>query len=359
MARVAAWLFDGVSARRREVELVSDGGEQLELIATDGGAELDPVALSSLVRREDQGGHPVFGHADIHGWRLGITGAIPPDLAARLPGHKHYGGVIDRFGLWPTAGAFAAVSAVALLVAFTVPQWLAPLVPPSWEQRMGDAIVGDFGGRFCDAAPGKAVLDAMVAKIDRRKGLQVEVANIDMVNAAALPGGKVILFKGLILNAKSPEEVAGVLAHEIGHVRERHVMQALLRQFGLSILLGGANSDAIGQLGGIVTLGYGREAEREADQFARTRMRAADISPLGVAAFFRRLAKAEAVVGEGRAARLVGYISSHPLSTERRAAFEASARKGHNYTPTLSKAQWTALKRICRDDKDVKEFDLF
>jgi len=49
----------------------------------------------------------------------------------------------------------------------------------------------------------------------------------------------------------------------------------------------------------------------------------------------------------------------HPLSAERRAAFEASARKGHNYIPTLSKARWTAFKRICRDDKDVKEFDLF
>ncbi|HBR85348.1 MAG TPA: peptidase, partial [Erythrobacter sp.] len=77
-----------------------------------------------------------------------------------------------------------------------------------------------------------------------------------------LPGGQVLLFDGLVQQAESPEELAGVLGHEVGHVRERHVMTALLRQFGMSILLAGADSGVTNGVFGLAAMGYSRDAER-------------------------------------------------------------------------------------------------
>jgi len=119
----------------------------------------------------------------------------------------------------------------------------------------------------------------------------------------ALPGSQVLLFDGLVQQAETPEELAAVLAHEIGHVRERHVMSALLRQFGLSILLSGANSGVVDNVFGFASLGYSRLAEREADAAGRRLLAQANISPLGAADFFDRLSTDEEAAG-GTAARL-------------------------------------------------------
>ena len=157
-------------------------------------------------------------------------------------------------------------SAAAVAIVLLSPQWLAPLIPDSVDEKLGDALVGDFGGRFCSTPAGDAALKKLVASLDANPGdLQVEVAKIDMVNAVALPGGKVILFDGLVKQARSPDEVAGVLAHEIGHVRERHVMQGLLRQMGLAVVLGGFDGSGGSTLNSLLSTTYTRDSEREAD----------------------------------------------------------------------------------------------
>jgi Zn-dependent protease with chaperone function len=74
----------------------------------------------------------------------------------------------------------------------------------------------------------------------------------------ALPGGNVILFDGLVKQARSPDEVAGVLAHEIGHVREKHVMQALLRQMGLAVVLGGIDGNSGALVNNMLSMSYSR-----------------------------------------------------------------------------------------------------
>ena len=103
------------------------------------------------------------------------------------------------------------------------------------------------------------------------------VVNSDVVNAFALPGGYVYINRGLIERADNLSEFAGVLAHEIGHVAERHSIEQLQRaqnaNLGLSVLYGvllGRNPSGVEQAGiqvggGAVFAGYGRDAEREAD----------------------------------------------------------------------------------------------
>ena len=130
--------------------------------------------------------------------------------------------------------------AVALGLYAAAPLYSGPLaarIPVAWEARFGNQMsktVLDLAGwKQCREPSGKAALDRLVerltAHLDSDYPIEVQVVDTDMVNAFAFPGGHVLLLHGLIDQAESVNEVAGVLAHEIGHVVKRHSMVALLR----------------------------------------------------------------------------------------------------------------------------------
>nr|WP_282098868.1 M48 family metallopeptidase [Qipengyuania sphaerica] len=216
-------------------------------------------------------------------------------------------------------------------------------------------MIGDLGNRVCSTPEGDAALAKLLDAVDPSQvQVRAGIANFDMVNAVALPGGQVLLFDGLVQDAETPEELAGVLGHEVGHVRERHVMTALLRQFGLSILLSGANTTVGDTMFGLAAMGYSRDAEREADEYSRARMEESRISPLGAAKFFERLGGD----GEGDENAVIGWVSSHPDPAERAKAYRAAA-KGKSFEPVLTEQEFGALKTMCEEDPDVEEFDFF
>jgi len=349
------WHYDGRTARRRlpRLTIVPDG-----FLLADEDGEDGPIAWEALVARDPSGSDPVYGLKGRPGWRLGFAGAIPPEIAPLLPRAERYGRLVDRHGLGRATLVLGAIAAVVLFAVLSAPRWIAPYVPASWERRLGDAIVGDFGGRLCNGPGGQAALNALVRKLDPAgPPLEVRVANIQMVNAVALPGGKIVIFSELLKEAKSPEELAGVLGHEIGHVRHRDVVQALLRQAGLSVVLGGLGGDAGGSFNALLAATYSREAESHADRSAVAALAAAGISPLGTAGFFARLGRMEARLG--RAGVALGYVSSHPLSSARERAFARSAVKGRAYAPALTPEQWKALVDICHNDPKVNRTPFF
>jgi beta-barrel assembly-enhancing protease len=350
MARI--WHFDGASAIRHEPEIILENdGFRLEFAS--GAKEQHRWVELSFINDK------VYGHKQIKGWRMGFNDPVPANILPHLPKPIKYGSIFDRFGLGPAIVGCLAISAACIGVVIKAPAWLAPLVPMSFEQKLGDAMVGDFGGRICNGPGGQQALDALVKRVEPNpEKLKVRVVNIGMVNAVALPGGNIFIFQGLLQAAKSPEELAGILSHEIGHVRNRDVMQALLRQMGLSIVLGVGNSDATGGVNALISSTYSREAETAADSYAIAAMRKANISPLDTAAFFARLAKMEQSLGKAQAA--LGYLSSHPLSQTREQAFRASAQPGASYTPIISADQWRLLVNSCKNDPKVaKDNGLF
>jgi beta-barrel assembly-enhancing protease len=348
-----AWHYDGKSAVRRKVE-VQTIGAQFFLLETE--RRHGPFAFADLEYIQHKGDADVYGLEGHDGWRLMLSGPMPPELAENLPARRRYGSWIDQLGLGKATIAFTLVSAAAVAVVLLSPQWLAPLIPSSVDQKLGDALVGDFGGRFCSTPAGRAALDKLVASLDENpQDLQVEVAKIDMINAVALPGGKVILFDGLVKQARSPDEVAGVLAHEIGHVREKHVMQALLRQMGLAVVLGGVDGNSGALVNNMLAMSYSREAEAEADAHSMKALGNAAISPVATASFFERLSELDGSARGGEDGQgIAGYMSSHPLSRERKKAFEKSIVKGKNYRPALTSAEWTELKTMCTQDRKAK-----
>jgi predicted Zn-dependent protease len=155
---------------------------------------------------------------------------------------------------------------------------------------------------------------------------QFKVVDSTQINAFALPGGFIYVNRGLIEEADNESELAGVIAHEIGHVVERHsvdqVKRAQLTGLGLSMLdifLGGRG--VTGQIANIAGqmvatgafLKYSRDAEREADQVGAKNVYDAGYDPHGMITFFEKLSR----LGQSHPNAIEGFFSTHPSPEER------------------------------------------
>ena len=339
------WHYDGRSALRRAAALV-DEGDTFRLVEQD--RETGPFAWADLTPSDAETDATSYGLKAAPGWRLGFLDAPAPAIAAKLPSVRRYGQLVDRFGLWRASLLSAGLAALVVAGVLRTPALVARMVPASVERRLGDLMVGDFGRRGCDDPAGQAALTALLKRIDGNDpNIDVHVVKLQMVNAVTLPGGRIVIFDGLLKAARSPDEVAGVIGHELGHVRHHDVTESLIRQLGLSVLLGGFEGHVGGYTNALLATAYSRKAERNADRFSLDLMRDAAVSPLPTAGFFRRLNK-----GAEGAERMFAYLNSHPVSVDRARAFEASADRRATYRPTLDAGQWAALKDICRGTKD-------
>jgi beta-barrel assembly-enhancing protease len=143
--------------------------------------------------------------------------------------------------------------------------------------------------------------------------------------------------------------VAGVLAHEIGHVGHKHPEAQMIRVMGVQVLLSLASGggDTFGSAAAMLTiLRYSRDAEREADAYARDMLKAAAIDPLGFKAFFESIKKETGELEEGTLGKLTSIISTHPMTDERIAAIEPLPA-GVIARAVLNDADWRALRGIC------------
>lgn len=265
-----------------------------------------------------------------------------------------------RIALW----SLFAVASLALIFLVGLPAFArmaAPLVPYSWEVSLGQSVEKDVlamvtpgGGkpRFCTepGTPGRAALDEMAKRLTASLNLQgplrIDVVDVQMTNAFALPGGRIFIFREVIEKAANADEVAGVLAHEIGHVVHRHSMRAVMHDGALSILVSMVLGDVTG--GSAIALlsrmmlgsAYSRDQERDADEVSVRLMREAGADPRAINLFFRRLLK------EDRGG--VSAFRSHPLTEERidtvdRLADDATGAP----KPILSREAWNALRSAC------------
>jgi Zn-dependent protease with chaperone function len=256
----------------------------------------------------------------------------------------------------------AAIVSLFMIVVYGVPALatrLAPLVPWRTEVALGKAVEGEVlrsltGGstRLCEApGAGKDALAKMVSTLTAHATLpgavNVRVVDTGMQNAFALPGGTIFMLRGLIEKAESADEVAGVLAHELGHVAARDSMRGVIHAGGISFLVGTLLGDFTGA-GAIVIaskflLGnrYSRENEAQADVFAIDTITKAggDVRALG--RFLQRVAK---VPGE----RQMELLLSHPVTDDRVSEIDRLAPRGSS-RPILSAAEWQALKSICKN----------
>ncbi|WP_026870778.1 M48 family metallopeptidase [Inquilinus limosus] len=276
------------------------------------------------------------------------------DDPAALPGLRAAGARLGgpeagsgRTILFWTLGLAAVIGAVLLLL----PQLsasIATLVPIEDEASLGDTVADSIEAMLrhpdaCNGAEGRAAVDALARRLlagqQSPYRFRVEVLDSDVPNALAAPGGRILVFRGLIDRMEDPDEFAGVLAHEMGHVLHRHGLQGIIRQQGLSILAmltGGSDLSRLGQAGSeLVALSYSRSFEREADETALRLLAGAGLRRDGLSTLFHRLAED---AGGGPA-----FLATHP-PLEERALLDTPDTAGAS---AMSDAEWRAVREMC------------
>ncbi|MFD2183901.1 M48 family metallopeptidase [Rhodoplanes azumiensis] len=357
----AAVFWDGVTARRRDVTLRLDTDA---LAILENGAETARWPWPDLRRRD--AGPDVTRVGCVSAENLARIDIADPGLAAaivaRAPAVEAATGGGRRFRLKVVIGSLAVAVSLVLTTLYLLPPVaarLVPFVPVAWEERLGGIadkqVRSIFGAETCEDPAGRAALDALTAKLvdaadigtgQAGAGVRIAVLRSATKNAVALPGGRIYLFDGLLQMARSPDEIAGVLAHEIGHVKGRDGLRSLIQAGGSSFLLGLLFGDVTGSSTVVfaarlmVDGSHSREAERAADRESARIMTALGRPAAPMAAFLMR------VTGEN-AGKGVSLLLTHPLSEERLEALKALDR-GTSGPPLLDDAQWKALQGICR-----------
>lgn len=271
----------------------------------------------------------------------------------------------------PTASRRLVVAAalVAGFVSIATGAWLylphlidaaVMATPRSWEEPIGRMammeLVGDH--EVCVDREGRAALDVMIDRLTRDDDadtpFQVIVVADRRINAFAAPDGWIVIYRGLIADANSAEEVAGVLAHEIGHAAERHILRMIGRAIGLRFIATLAGVGGALDYGAIfVQQSFSRDFERDADAHAVRRLTEAGITTSGFASFFERKREAAKTPGRGTLDEAVlAYLSTHPSDDERAATI---SRLRHNGGPVLSERQWARLRAICGQTRPIAE----
>jgi predicted Zn-dependent protease len=178
--------------------------------------------------------------------------------------------------------------------------------------------------------------------------IKIFVLDHEMVNAFALPGGYVVFFRGMIDAAQSPNEIAAVMAHEVGHVVNRDPTRHALRSAGSIGILGLLFGDFAGGAAvlfmteKLISANYAQAAESGADEFAYTALEDAKVSPAALGDMFERLRDKY-----GNTEGVVSHFVSHPTLTSRIERSRAEARATGEYGDILSDPDWINLKNIC------------
>ncbi len=365
MPSCRATFFDGVTATPRSIHIVwSDGQNALQLFDADG-RPLASWPLNQIRSQKDlnQGGAVLRLSAEEAPERISI-GTLDWDDLARLC-KLHASNDISakqkrRVGIW----AVFALGSVAAMVFAIVPALavaLAAFISPEREAGIGRMVErqvefllnGSSDGEWiCRDAAGQAAFDKMLRALapENTQGydLRVQVVDVDELNAFALPGGQLTFFDGLIQNATTQEQIAGVLAHEIAHVIERHPMESVLRAAGsagvISLLFGDATGGTVAAIVAqqLVNASHSRLAETQADDFAIHAMKRVSVNPAGLADFFDSLTDEY-----GDAAAADGWASSHPPTQKRAETARSAFNPNETYVDILTSAEWAALKNMC------------
>lgn len=344
---------DGKTAALQEVAVRAENDE-LNIVA--GEAVLVRWPCAQVRRLSEDSRYLVLGLADGSLARLRLSAADGDMIRSLCPALRS-GLAIDRAGrrqllVWGVA-AIAGLAMTYFLLLPAIAMTVAEVIPAHVEQRIGRRLTQtavaslNANGKLCrnDQADASLahLLDVLTRNQPSRLPLEIQVVDHPMVNAFALPGGQLLIMRGLLDFVQSDAELAAVLAHEIAHVDARHNLAGAVHASAGGLLIGFVFGDVIGGIGVasaanyLLTAGYSREVEAEADRAAALRLRQAQINPKVAAGFFERLAKIEGEVP--------AVLSTHPPSPERKTVF---IDNGQPSRPLLTAQQWRALVEVCR-----------
>lgn len=225
---------------------------------------------------------------------------------------------------------------------------LSNLIPLSVEEKLSEAVESSIISDENSIIKNDSVENA-IALISSRLLNSIDNSNYNYqftiidntdVNAFTIPGAKIFICKGLISFADSPEEVAAVLAHEIGHAEKRHVVNKIAKELGLGIIFtlitGGDPSIVTEIIRLVASTGFDREQEKEADEFALQLLEKSGIHPKHMESFFKK-------INELNDVNMPELFMTHPDS-DKRAEKAASYKISDDFKEHSFNMDWESIK---------------
>jgi Zn-dependent protease with chaperone function len=256
-------------------------------------------------------------------------------------------------------GALLSVVGVIIFGIPAVAAQLAPLVPTGLETSIGAEIrpqiirlLSHGSDKPCSDPAGLAALHKATAPLVAAAGtafpIQIDVIDMSVPNAFALPGGSIFVLKGMLDKVAGPDELLAVLAHELGHVHNRDAMRQLLETAGLTAVIsavigdysGSTMSVLVGQ--SLIRAGYSRDVEAEADAFGVALLGRMGRNPRALGDALRQM-----TTGSPDPFASVPWLMDHPSTPDRIARLLAAGTDA-KAEPILDANEWAALKAICR-----------
>lgn len=237
-----------------------------------------------------------------------------------------------RFNISILLGIFGVIIGFFLILIIArkpLAQAAVDRMPVEWETQIGYLV-------FSNIEKEQKVLDSpeLIEELKLLTGPLLEgiddakypftfhIVENETVNAFAIPGGHVVLHSGLLLNAESPEEIAGVLAHEIAHVTRRHSMKNMVNALGTYMIIQVLLGDVSGIAGAVannasflIGRAHSRDFERDADNVGWEYLMKARIHPKGMVSFFEKLQEEHEAISHVE--ETLSFMSTHPATSER------------------------------------------
>lgn len=347
---------DGRAAIFAEVEIdltpdklvIHRGEEAIEWLYADLARSDDGNGLVVLKRRKPDTGERLM----FDDWFDDELAAVAPKLmkprAQGVEGRLTVGALLTL--AWSLAGIFlVGIPYAADPMARAMPEkYRTQIADISWSQ------VNAFTAHCDDADEATQILNDLAFRImersdvPERDAIWITVADASFPNAFALPDNSIIVTDELIGMAESPDELTGVLAHEIAHIEHNHIMKNVVRQIAagvfFDVVFGGAGAGQAIAIASVNLAGlrYSRGDESDADSRGMDYLDAAGISTAGIARMFDRFEKYAEEEGAGD---IPTMLSTHPASRGRAVAARARAREG--LAPSLNEREWRIVQQAC------------
>jgi beta-barrel assembly-enhancing protease len=246
------------------------------------------------------------------------------------------------------------ISALILIYFYILPnlaEGLALSMDPKTEADLGQKMFEAFVDSSSINKEKTKKLRSFTQTLDfgsKDYNFQFHVVDEETVNAFAVPGGNIVVYNGLLKKIKSPEELAGLLGHEATHIKERHTLKQMARDYSgqvfLSIILGDVSSLSgaiIDNAHGLVNLKNSREMESSSDQGGLDILKKNKLNQRGMTDLLKTLMDEEKEMGVGE---IPEYFLTHPLSKNRYTAAKAKISQTTNQNPMVM-AAWEELKK--------------
>jgi len=364
-----ATFFDGLTTARHDA-VVEFAPRILRVHGADGRVlaqwpydELETRSSPDNVLRLGRARDAVLARLEIRDPQLAAAideQSAPVDRTGRIER-----GLRIKVIFWSCA-ATASLILIAVVGMPLIATELTPFVPYAIERKLGAAIDAQTRVNFnegkrsgtpldCGSAEkeqaGRAAFEKLIRQMETAAGLplpiKATIVRKPEANAITLPGGHIYVFEGLVREARTADELAGIIAHEFGHVAHRDGTRTIMQGAGVALLFGMLLGDFVG--GGAVVVAaktllrtsYSRDVEAAADRYGVVLVSKLGGDPRALAAILSRI--------DGGTHVGPKILADHPETRDRIIAIEAMATSTPR-GPLLNQAEWAALKSICAEE---------